>query len=201
MKKVLTILSAFAVIIMITVIACNSNGAKQRNEGMSSSAISHDSAVKRGAYLVNIMGCDDCHSPKVFGPNGPEVDMERRLSGHPRSFTNPKPDTAALRSWVLFNHMTTSMVGPWGVSFAANLTSDDTGIGTWSEEQFLTAIRKGKFKGLENSRGLLPPMPWQQYAKASDEDLKAIFAFLKSTKPVENIVPPAISPDRLLANN
>ena len=75
------------------------------------------------------------------------------------------------------------------MSFSANLTSDPTGIGNWTEEQFFRAIREGKSKGLAESRPLMPPMPWQQYRNLKDEDLRAIFAFLKSTKPVENRVP------------
>jgi hypothetical protein len=83
----------------------------------------------------------------------------------------------------------TSWVGPWGISYTANLTSDTTGIGMWSEDQFLYAIRNGKLKGLPGSRSLLPPMPWQSIRNYSDDELKAIFAYLKSTKPVVNIVP------------
>ena len=51
------------------------------------------------------------------------------------------------------------------------------------------AIRNGKYKGLENSRPLLPPMPWDMYRNFSDDELKAVFAYLKSTKPIRNIVP------------
>ena len=83
----------------------------------------------------------------------------------------------------------TASIGVWGVSFAGNLTSDATGIGNWTEENFLRAIRHGKLKGLQNGRDILPPMPWQVYKNMKDEDLKAIFAYLKTTKPVENIVP------------
>ena len=89
----------------------------------------------------------------------------------------------------------TSAAGPWGVSFAANITSDETGIGYWTEEQFFTAIRKGKYKGLEGSRNLLPPMPWQVYSGMTDTDLKAIYEYLQTTKPVSNIVPAPIAPE------
>jgi hypothetical protein len=88
----------------------------------------------------------------------------------------------------------TAAVGPWGTSFAANLTPDQTGIGTWTEEQFIRAMKQGKWKGLENSRNLLPPMPWQGYSQLPEDDLKAIFAYLKSIKPIYNSVPMAISP-------
>jgi hypothetical protein len=106
----------------------------------------------------------------------------------------PKIQKEALRDWVLFNQEQTSAVGPWGVSFAANITSAETGIGNWTKEQFFRAIRKGKYKGLEGSRPLLPPMPWQVYRNMTDTDLNAIFAYLQTTKPIENIVPAPIAP-------
>jgi hypothetical protein len=90
---------------------------------------------------------------------------------------------------MLSNHTATAFVGPWGISYAANLTSDESGIGAWTEAQFFKAIRQGKYKGMDNSRPLLPPMPWNVYANATDDDLKAIFAYLKSTPPVNNVVP------------
>jgi hypothetical protein len=93
------------------------------------------------------------------------------------------------KGFTMFSPDFTAAIGVWGASFAGNLTSDATGIGNWTEANFLRAIRHGKLKGLENSRPLLPPMPWQVYANMKDEDLKAIFAYLKTTKPVENVVP------------
>ena len=92
----------------------------------------------------------------------------------------------------LTGKMLTNYVGPWGISYSANISSDSTGIGNWSEKQFFKAIREGKYLGLDNTRPLLPPMPWQEYRHASDDDLRAIFAFLKSTKPVKNVVPQAM---------
>ncbi|MBK7638324.1 MAG: hypothetical protein IPJ13_31660 [Saprospiraceae bacterium] len=81
-----------------------------------------------------------------------------------------------------------------GVSFAGNLTPDETGIGSWSLEQFKIAITKGKMKGLEDGRPLLPPMPWQNYAYMMDEDVAAIYAYLRSVPPVKNVVPANIPP-------
>jgi len=148
--------------------------------------------VARGEYLVSVIGCDDCHSPKRMGPMGPEIIPETRLSGYPSSRPIQKPDSNVTKQgWIMLGPDLTSAVGPWGMSFTANLTSSETGIGNWTEENFIRAIRKGKFKGLEGSRDLLPPMPWFVYKNMTDEDLKSIFAFLKSTKPVENIVPNA----------
>ncbi|SDL04703.1 hypothetical protein SAMN05421823_104231 [Catalinimonas alkaloidigena] len=158
----------------------------------------HDQEVlKRGEYLVNIMGCHDCHSPKVFGPQGPAPDPERLLSGHPQDMPLAAVNKAAMKDWVLFNMHNTAVAGPWGVSFSANLTSDATGIGNWKEEQFVKALREGKFKGLDNTRPLLPPMPWQVFKNLTDEDMHAMFVYLKSTKPVKNVVPAPIPPDQL----
>lgn len=178
--------------IAITNSACNNqNNTKPLAVG---SNISKDSMIKRGEYLVTIMGCDDCHSPKKMGPNGPEPDMDRRLSGHPSSMPLGTFKRGDLKSWILFNQNLTGFIGPWGVSYAANLTSDETGIGNWSEQQFIKALREGKYKGMDNTRPLLPPMPWPNFSKASDEDLKAIFSYLKSTKPINNVVPAPIPP-------
>lgn len=154
--------------------------------------------VKRGAYLVNSIGCADCHSPKSFGERGPEINEELHLSGYQQGQELPPISQDALeKGWMLMSGDLTAAVGPWGVSFAANITSDETGIGNWSKEQFLTAMRKGKFKGLENGRDLLPPMPWYNFAQLTDEDLEAMFLYLKSTPPVENIVPGPIPPTEL----
>lgn len=83
----------------------------------------------------------------------------------------------------------TAAAGPWGISYAANITSDETGIGAWKEEQFKKSVREGKLKGLDGARPLLPPMPWQNFRKLTDLDLKAIYTFLQSTTPVKNVVP------------
>lgn len=155
---------------------------------------SREDLIARGKYLVNTSACHDCHTPKIMTPNGPEFDTTRLLSGHPAAAPKPKVNKDALKDWVLFGQDLTSAAGPWGVSFAANLTNDETGLGNWTEEQFLNAIRKGKYKGLEGSRDLLPPMPWQVYRGMHDADLKAIYAYLKTTKPVSNIVPAPIAP-------
>lgn len=146
--------------------------------------------VSRGEYLVSSIGCDDCHSPKRMGPAGPEIIPELRLSGFREGGQLPPVDvTEVEKGWVLFAPDLTGTVGPWGSSHAANLTSDATGIGLWKEENFIKAIREGKFKGMDGSRPLLPPMPWPVYRNLNDEDLKAIFAYLKTVPPVHNIVP------------
>jgi hypothetical protein len=152
--------------------------------------------VQKGEYLVTIMGCNDCHSPKKMGPQGPMVIAELMLSGYPAERPLLKVNAQAIKSgWMLMNEDITSAAGPWGVSFAANLTSDQTGTGNWTEENFKRAIKEGKYKGLEGSRTLLPPMPWTNFATIRDDDVKAIFAYLKSTRPVKNVVPMPVPPE------
>jgi Cytochrome c len=169
-----------------TIIACNSSAANEKEQ----KPLSQEELVQRGSYLVNAVGCDDCHSPKKMGPHGPEVIPDLRFSGYPSERPLQKVDTNSVKNgWSMFGSDFTSTLGPWGISFAANITSDATGIGNWKEEQFMKAIREGKSKGLEGNRDLLPPMPWFVYRNFSDEDIKAIFAYLKSTKPVKNVVP------------
>ena len=88
----------------------------------------------------------------------------------------------------------TAWSGPWGVSFAANLTPDpETGI--WremTEEQFIQALRTGRHLG--QGRPILPPMPWPLYGKKTDEDLKAIYAYLQTIPPIRNKVPDPLPP-------
>lgn len=155
----------------------------------------YESPEKWGEHLVMVGGCGDCHSPKKMGAHGPEEDSTLLLSGHPAKMPPPDVDRAAMESkGMVVTQTLTAWVGPWGISYSANITSDTTGIGMWSEEQFIYALRNGKFKGLPNSRPLLPPMPWHAIRNHTDDELKAIFAYLKSTKPIENVVPPAAPP-------
>lgn len=157
-----------------------------------------EEVVKRGEYLVGIMGCNDCHSPKRMGPKGPENIPELLLSGFPGDSTIGKFDTKIIKDgYSVFYPGLTAAAGPWGVSFAANLTPDETGMGNWTEEQFKKAIKEGKYKGIEGTRPLLPPMPWVNYAQLSDEDAHAMFMYFKSIKPVKNIVPMPIAPDKM----
>ena len=149
---------------------------------------------ERGRYLVTVLGCGDCHSPRVMGPQGPVPDPDRLLSGHPAGSQLPPYDATTTTGWVLFAMDQTATVGPWGTSFAANLTSDATGIGLWTEEMFDKALRGGWYKGIEGGRRLLPPMPWQGYASLTEADVHAIYTYLVSTAAVENVVPPPIPP-------
>lgn len=186
MRKTVLNLAAIAVITSVVFVACQGSVASEKK----SITMTKEEMVKRGAYLVNTIGCDDCHSPKQMGPNGPEIIPELRLSGYPSDRPLTIADTNVVKKgWMLFSDDLTTAVGPWGQSFAANLTSDATGTGNWKEEQFIKAIREGKYKGLDNTRPLLMPMPWFVYKNLTDDDLKSIFAFLQTTKPVKNVVP------------
>lgn len=149
--------------------------------------------IERGRYLVTIGGCNDCHTPWIEGPEGPQPDPTRILSGHPADFEMP-PAPAALGPWLWSGAATnTAFAGPWGVSYAANLTPDEnTGTGIWTEEIFINTIRSGRHWG--QSRPLLPPMPWFNYREMTDEDLKAVFAYLQSIPPVYNSVPQPVPP-------
>ena len=144
--------------------------------------------VGGGRYLVTIMGCNDCHTPYKMGKNGPEPDMTRMLSGHPEGLKMPPPPKVEM-PWAMVGSATnTAWAGPWGISYTANLTPDqNTGIGIWTEDMFIRAMRTGKHMG--TSRTVLPPMPWPWYAKMRDDELKAMFAYLKSIPPIQNRVP------------
>lgn len=156
---------------------------------------SMEAMLAHGKYLVTISGCHDCHSPKKMGPQGPELIDSLLLSGYPSDRPIREVDANAVRKgWALLNEDLTMAAGPWGVSFAANITSDETGIGTWTEEQFSKALKQGWYKGIEGGRKLLPPMPWQNFTEMKDEDVRAMYLYLKSTRPVRNIVPSPVAP-------
>jgi mono/diheme cytochrome c family protein len=113
--------------------------------------------VVRGRYLVTIMSCNDCHTPgSLYGA----PDTTRRLSG-------------SELGWI----------GPWGVVHARNLTPDTTtGIGKWTKEQIVKALRTGN---TPDGSQLAPIMPWMNYASILDEDdAIAIASYLKSLPPV-----------------
>ncbi|MGE5430026.1 MAG: c-type cytochrome [Syntrophomonadaceae bacterium] len=167
------------------------------NQNKENKKMSHDELVARGKYLVNFGGCNDCHSPKIMTVQGPVPDSTKRLSGHPAGEPLAPIDTSVTNSkWMYTSMDLTAWAGPWGVSFPANLTPDDqTGIGTWTEEIFFNAMRQGKHMG--SGRPILPPMPWQSVAGLTDEDLRAVFNYLKSLKAISNKVPDPIPPNMI----
>jgi mono/diheme cytochrome c family protein len=145
-------------------------------------------SVARGKYLVTAMGCHDCHTPATMGPNGPEPDMSHALGGHPAGLTVPPPPGPS-GPWIgSVTGTFTAWSGPWGVSYTANLTPDKaTGLGEWTEQQFVDTIRTGRRQG--RGREILPQMPWPAFKNLNDADLKAIFAYLRTVTPIENKVP------------
>ena len=152
-------------------------------------------SVERGAYLVNAMGCHDCHTPWHVTPTGPEPDMSRALSGHPEGMAMAAPPAVdPATGWGMVAAVTnTAWAGPWGISYTANITSDqNTGLGIWTEDMFMKAIREGKHMG--TSRPILPPMPWPMIRNLNDGDLKSIFAYLKTVPPIVNHVPEPVPP-------
>lgn len=112
--------------------------------------------VKRGAFLVRMASCADCHTPQVQGQTKPGFEFAGGLV-----FDTPE-----------------------GRVMAANITSDASGISYYDESVFVEAIRTGKVK----ARSLSPAMPWVFYRNMTDEDLKAIFAYMKTLKPVKHTV-------------
>jgi len=178
---------------LVTLASCNYSVEQSTKE--TKIELSQEELIKRGAYLTTIGACHDCHSPKIMTPQGPEPDPSRLLSGHPQN--EAIPAVSINQDWILFSQNLTAFVGPWGISYAANLTPDDTGTGNWTFEQFKTALRKGKYKGLTAGRDLLPPMPWQMYQHFTDDDMLAIFTYLRSLPKVNNLVPMPIAPDKM----
>jgi mono/diheme cytochrome c family protein len=150
--------------------------------------------VKRGEYLVKSVGCHDCHTPLKMGANGPEPDMTLALSGHQAQMVMPPAPKLPPGPWLVTVAATmTAWSGPWGVSYTANLTPDpDTGLGKWTERNFIETIRSGRRQG--RGRALLPPMPWQVYRNLTDQDLQSIFAYLQTIPALKNRVPDPVVP-------
>lgn len=180
----------WANLIFMSTIACliliiSGCGSKSQNQA---------EMVKRGEYLVNLGSCNFCHTPKTWLKSGMEIDTTRLLSGHPEgTFDSVYTSESMNDSGIIFdaNFNLTQWSGPWGVSFAANLTPDEeTGIGMWDENSFIQTMRTGKHMG--TGRKIQLPMPWDNLSKLTDDDLKAIFAYLKSIKPIKNRVPEPI---------
>jgi len=175
-------------IAMVCMVAAAAVAARAGNWSASGNAPSRAEKVARGKYLVAMIGCGDCHTPMTMTANGPEHDATRYLAGHPEQIGVVLP-SAAQGPWLWSGTATTTAFsGPWGVSYAANLTPDEnTGLGIWTEEMFVKALRTGKHMGV--SRPIAPPMPWPAFRNANDDDLKAMYAYLRTIKPITNHVP------------
>ena len=192
MKKsdfIITTVLIAAAIILTSVLATATVGATAPEQKPAAAG-----KIARGKFLVDIMGCHDCHTPWKVGPKGPEMDMSRALSGHPEDLKMPPAPALPPGPWMMAAAGTmTAWSGPWGVSFTMNLTPDkETGLGDWTLEQFIATMKTGKDRG--KGRPLLPPMPYFNLAKLSDEDLASVFAYLQSLPPMKNRVPQPIDP-------
>ena len=159
-----------------------------------SPAADSSARVERGRYLVASIGCADCHASKIMGREGPEPDMTRFLAGAPENAALPAPPQLPAGPWLaVASADLTTWSGPWGISYAANLTPDEnTGLGIWTQEMFVKAVRTGRHMGV--SRPILPPMPWPNVGAMNDEDLRSVYAYLRSIQPVHNRVPDPLPP-------
>jgi mono/diheme cytochrome c family protein len=187
-KQIFTILVVAGFAVSLTFVA-STYGSKQVP------VIDKTAQIARGKYMVTIGGCHDCHTPWIIGADGkPGPDMSRALSGHPASFPITRQAKLEGDRWGYAGAATnTAFSGPWGVSFAANLSPDRmTGTGIWTPEIFRNTIRNGRHWGV--ARPLLPPMPWFNYRHMTDEDLNAVFAYIHTLKPIHNEVPAPLPP-------
>ena len=190
-----SIITCMLICAVLLLMQCTDEKKVDNNVTTGTESGGYGSQVKWGEHLVLTGGCGDCHTPKKMTAQGPVDDSSLLLSGHPAQMPIPPVDRVDLQTKGVFATQTlTSWVGPWGVSFSANITPDSTGIGSWTEEQFMYALRNGIYKGIEGSRPLLPPMPWPSIKNFSDDELKAIFAYLKSVNPIKNAVPTFMPP-------
>src|SRR5688572_9511930 len=188
--------------LLVLAYACTESGKEEASTNGASDKHSAEGKdlVARGEFLMTIGGCNDCHTTKLFDQNGMRLDSSKLYAGHPQGSPLPpvNPDALKPGQWYQMAPDVTAFAGPWGISYAANLTPDSTtGIGAWSEETFIKTLRTGKHLGLENGRPILPPMPWYNLAKVSDEDLRAMYAYLRSLPPVVNRVPAPVPPNEV----
>ncbi len=154
---------------------------------------SQSDMIQRGKYLVDTVGaCGHCHTPRA----GAEYDMEMYLAGHPANASYPRYNFSMMQQgiFLLTSPQMSAFSGPFGTTFASNLTPDNqTGLGEWTEEMFINAMRTGHHQGDTSNRKIFPPMPIKHYAEMNESDLKAIWAYLRSVKPVKNEVNPPLN--------
>jgi cytochrome c553 len=171
-----------AVLLVSAVIVLNINSVESQSD-----------MVQRGKYLVDTVGaCGHCHTPRA----GAEYNMDMYLAGHPANAPYPRYNFSMMQQgiFVLTSPQMSAFSGPFGTSFASNLTSDkETGLGEWTEKMFIDAMRTGHHQGNTSNRKIFPPMPTKHYAQMSDTDLKAIWAYLRTIKPVKNEVSPPLN--------
>lgn len=129
--------------------------------------------VKRGEYLVELLGCGSCHTDGAL-EGVPDFDKSLAGSSIGIAYSNPMGERLP------------------GIAFPPNLTPDtETGLGTWTDKQIADAIRMGA--GRHTNRRIVI-MPWQGYARMTEEDVGSIVAYLRSIEPVEHQVPDEVLP-------
>jgi hypothetical protein len=193
MKRIFAGVAAVA-LAGVSMIVANGTVRADKDKAPPAAAGAPDPAmIKRGAYLVMVIGCGDCHTPMKMTPNGPAPDMDKFLSGHPEGAPEPQ-GTLGKGDMIIAGTDLTVMKFPFGTVYTRNLTPDKTGLGEWTEAQFIKTLRTGHHQG--DGRALLPPMPWMNFSLMTDEDLKAVWAFLhNAVKPIKNTVPdPKVPP-------
>jgi hypothetical protein len=199
-KPILTFFTLLLVLFVIGAsqfVSCTSGESKETAALSLANEPSNADKIARGHYLVDLCGCHDCHSPKIFAPEGTSLDSSRLLSGHPEGSTLPPLDERSFTPgyWVMFSPNLSAYVGTWGITYSANITPDSaTGIGAWSEQDFVKALQTGKHQGKEGGRQILPPMPWGKFGKMTEEDLRSMYAYLRLIPAVKNKVPAPVAP-------
>lgn len=149
-----------------------------------------------GQAVVEGWNCSFCHTPQIEGPDGKLIsDPKRFMSGHPADEEVPTVPDMIITSpeWMEFLDNLDSTV--WATDdmlvFSANLTPDnETGIGNWTEVEFVETIREGRHRGIE--RRIKYPMPWRELSELSDEELISVYEYLMTLEPVNNKVPESI---------
>jgi len=196
MKKIdLKFAAVIALALAALAAGCNKSAPGQASAP--APAVSYTAAqVTRGVELVNEWKCNFCHTPELKGPDGkPMPNPERLLSGHPQDEKIPNIADMVITSDAFMEFLDNLDNTVWASNdtlvFAANLTPDvETGIGAWTDVQFVATIRQGQHMGL--GKRLLYPMPWQELAELPDADLVSIYAYLRTIDPVSNKVPPPV---------
>lgn len=189
------VVAGVSLVAAFAIAACGQSPAATPVAALTAAAPAAADPIARGQVLVTIGGCHDCHTPKKMGPKGPEPDMARMLMGHPEKEVVTEAFKPQGPWMIATTDQLTSWSGPWGISYPANLTPDTlTGLrsGVWTEALFIQALRTGKHVG--TARDILPPMPWPMIGQMSDDDLKAIWAYLGSIPPIRNLVPEPVPP-------
>ena len=125
---------------------------------------SESDSVNYGKYLVTAAGCAECHT---------KVDKGQIIAG--LEFGGGREFTM-----------------PFGIIRTANITSDKTGIGNWSAEKFVRTFKQYQDTSYHSPKigkdDFNSLMPWSMYSKMKESDLRCIYQYLRTVKPIENLV-------------